>query len=311
MSGRYKMSYDGLPLTSSASIAFLYGLICLIWGSTWLVIKIGLRGVPPFLSAGLRFALAASVLSALALLQKRRWTLDPGARTAVWSCGLLNFFYGYAATYWAEQYIPSGLTAILWCTFPLAVALLSRYWTRSEVLTARKVCGIGLGIMGTTALFWTGAAPSRVECVGMAVALSAVLAASINIVCVKKYGRHVDVIVMNAYGMAIGAACLLVLSSLSESYAALAWSVPNVAAIFYLALAGTVVTFLSYYHLLKLIDATSLSTVMLIFPVIALLIGWGLGGETVTTGSLVAISAVLLGVAIALAPAGKIRNANR
>jgi drug/metabolite transporter (DMT)-like permease len=265
-----------------------------------MVIKIGLVGLPPFLSAGLRFVLAAAVLFAVVGLKKRKLALDRDGKIAVWSCGLLSFTYGYAATYWAEQYIASGLTAILWCTLPLEVALLSRFWTRSETLGPRKILGILLGIGGTAALFWTDNAFASSQAVGMVVALSAVLSAAVNAVSVKKYGRGVDVFVMNAYGMAIGAACLLLLSLCVESYGAVVWSRSNVSAIVYLALAGTVVTFTSYYHLLKLLDATKVSTVSLIYPIIALLIGRAYGGEKIGAGSLAAIAAVLAGVGFAL-----------
>ena len=92
-------------------IAGLYALICLIWGSTWLVIKIGLVGVPPFLGAGLRFALASAVLLALVLLRGGAPPLGRDDRIAVLSCGLASFTLSYACVYWAEQHISSGLTA--------------------------------------------------------------------------------------------------------------------------------------------------------------------------------------------------------
>lgn len=289
-------------MTSRGAIAFLYVLICLIWGSTWLAIKIGLDGVPPFLAAGVRFAAASAVIFGLARAAKSKFRFDENGRVALLSCGLLSFTYGYAATYWAEQYIPSGLTAILWCTMPLCTALLSRFWTRSEELTPRKLLGIGVGMAGTAALFWTGKALSGRERVAMLVALSGVLAAAVNLVTVKRHGKTTDVLALNACGMAIGAAGQFALSLLFDSYAALSWRPTNVMAVVYLALIGTVVTFLSYYHLLKQMDATKLSLITLVFPIIALLLGSRFGGERVTQGDALAIAAVLGGVAIALAP---------
>jgi drug/metabolite transporter (DMT)-like permease len=291
-------------VTSPAAVALLYSLCCLIWGSTWLVIKIGLIGVPPFLGAGLRFSLASAVLFSVVAFQRKKLRLDSDGWVAVWSCGLLSFYYGYATTYWAEQYISSGLTAILWCTVPLCVALLARFWHKSETLGPRKLLGIMIGMAGTAALFWTDEKVTVEQWRGMAAALSAALAAAVNLVTVKRRAKNADVLVMNACGMAIGAFCLLATSLALDSYASLEWTRPNVLAIVYLALAGTVVTFMSYYHLLKVMDATKLSTITLVFPVIALLIGSAFGGETVTKGSLLAIAAVLAGVAFALfAPA--------
>src|SRR5271155_4916803 len=96
------------------NVVLLYTLICLIWGSTWLVIKIGLEGVPPFLGAGLRFTLASAVLFALAAARRTKIRLTRDDRISILSCGLLTFTLSYACVYWAEQYISSGLTAILY-----------------------------------------------------------------------------------------------------------------------------------------------------------------------------------------------------
>lgn len=284
-------------------IPALYALICLIWGSTWLVIKIGLMGVPPFLGAGLRFALASAVLFALIGLRGTRIRLDRNGWIAVLSCGFLSFTLSYACVYWAEQYISSGLAAILYCMMPLATALLSRFWTRSETLTPRKIGGILVAMIGTAVLFWPSESVSRHQLAGMAAALLSVLAAAVNLVSVKKYGRQLDVYVMNACGMTIGAAGLLTLSALFERGAAVSWSVPNVLAIAYLGIVGSVTAFLSYYSLVKVMDATRLSLITLIFPIVAVFLGAVFLKESIPPSTWSGMAAVFAGVAIAIVPA--------
>ncbi len=288
---------------TGALIPSLYALICLIWGSTWLVIKIGLIGVPPFLAAGLRFTLASAVLFALIARRGEKVRLDRDGWICVLSCGLLSFFLSYACVYWAEQYISSGLAAILYCLMPLVTALLSRFWTRSETLTGRKIGGILVAMAGTSALFWPGAGVSRAELAGTAVALLSVVAAAVNLVTVKRHGRHVDIYAMNAFGMAIGSVLLLTLSALVESRASVAWSRGNVLAIVYLALAGSVTTFLSYYYLVKVMEATKLSLITLIFPIVAVALGRVFLRESLPAGAWSGTAAVLAGVAIAIVPA--------
>lgn len=291
----------------SPMIPALYALICLIWGSTWLVIKIGLVGVPPFLGAGLRFTLASAVLFALIAARGTPIRLDRDGRIAVLSCGLLGFTLSYACVYWSEQYISSGLAAILYCMMPLFTALLSRFWTRSETLSARKVGGILVAMAGTAVLFWPSESVSRAQIAGMAVALVSVAASAANLVSVKKYGRDLDVFVMNALSMAIGAALLLVLSAFLESRIAVTWSRSNVLAIVYLSLAGSVTAFLSYYSLVKVMDATRLSLITLIFPLVAVLLGWTVLHEALPPSTWGGMGAVLLGVAIAIVPAPRRR----
>ena len=284
-------------------VASLYALICLIWGSTWLVIKIGLVGVPPFLGAGLRFTLASAVLFALIALRGSKIRLERDDKICILSCGLLSFALSYACVYWAEQYISSGLAAILYCTMPLATALLSRFWTRSETLSGRKIGGILVAMAGTAALFWPGEGVSHAELAGTAVALASVIAAAVNLVMIKRHGRNTDIYAMNASGMAIGAVLLLTLSALVEAHATVAWSRDNVLAIVYLALAGSVTAFLSYYHLVKVMEATKLSLITLIFPIVAVALGRAFLRESLPASAWSGTAAVLLGVAIAIVPA--------
>jgi len=285
----------------------LYALICLIWGSTWLVIKIGLVGVPPFLGAGLRFALASAVLFALIVARGTTIRLDRNGKIAVLSCGLLSFTLSYACVYWSEQYISSGLAAILYCLMPLVTALLSRFWTKSETLSARKIGGILVAMAGTAVLFWPSQAVAPAQLAGMAAALLSVAGSAVNLVSVKKYGRDLDVFVMNALGMTIGAVLLLAMSAVFESHSLVAWSRANVLAIVYLALAGSVAAFLSYYSLVKVMDATRLSLITLIFPLVAVLLGCVVLHETIPPATWAGMALVLAGVAVAIVPAGALR----
>ena len=121
--------------------AFLYVVLCLIWGSTWLAIKVGLAGVPPFLAAGLRFLLSAALVGVVLAVRRKPLRLTHDDMVCVLSLGILVFWLDYAAVYWAEMRISSGLTAILFSTMPLMTALLSRFWTHSETLSNRKLLG--------------------------------------------------------------------------------------------------------------------------------------------------------------------------
>src|SRR5258706_997139 len=172
--------------------AALYAMLCLTGGSTWLVIKIGLVGVPPFLAAGLRFLLATLIVGLVLAVRRKRFHLTRDDKVCVLSLGVLVFWLDYAAVYWAEMRISSGLTAILFSTMPLMTSLLSAYWTRSETLSGPKVVGIIVGILGTGLLFWPQERLGLQQALGMLAALGASLCAAINLATMKKYGRHGD-----------------------------------------------------------------------------------------------------------------------
>ena len=282
--------------------ALLFALICLIWGSTWVVIKIGLEGMPPFLGAGLRFLLATLLVSLVLAARRKRLRLTRDDKVCVLSLGLLVFWIDYAAVYWAELRISSGLTAIIFSTMPLMASLLSAYWTRSETLTGRKVAGIAVGILGTALLFWPHEHLGYQQTLGMLAALGGCLSATINLVTMKKYGHNSDPFVLNFFGMGLGAACLLVMSAALEDWHTVVWTRSNVLAILYLSVFGSVIAFSSYYYLIKKMDATIVSLSTLIIPIVALILGRAFLGEMVTPLAVAGIVTILAGVAIAILP---------
>jgi len=282
--------------------ALLFALICLIWGSTWVVIKIGLEGMPPFLGAGLRFLLATLLVGLVLAARRKRLRLTRDDKVCVLSLGLLVFWIDYAAVYWAELRISSGLTAIIFSTMPLMASLLSAYWTRSETLTGRKVAGIVVGILGTALLFWPHEHLGYQQTLGMLAALGGCLSATINLVTMKKYGHNSDPFVLNFFGMGLGTACLLVMSAALEDWHSVVWTQSNVLAILYLSVFGSVIAFSSYYYLIKKMDATIVSLSTLIIPIVALILGRAFLGEMVTPLAVAGIVTILAGVAIAILP---------
>lgn len=288
----------------------MYALICLVWGSTWLAIKIGLIGVPPFLGAGLRFTVAATLMGMVLAGRRRRIHLTHEDRICILSGGLLVFWLDYAAVYWAETRISSGLTAILFSTSPLMTSLLSAYWTRSEDLSGRKIAGILVGVVGTALLFWPQERLGLQQALGMLASLGASLCAAINLVTMKKYGRDADAFVINFFGMGLGAACLLAVSAATERWATVVWTRSNVLALLYLSVFGSLVAFTAYYYLIKRLDATVVSLSTLIIPIVALALGRAFLGETVTATAVLGIVTILAGVAVAVVPSSPRRRAD-
>ena len=280
-------------------VAALFALICLIWGSTWVFIKVGLVGVPPFWGAGLRFVLSAVIVGAVLAARRRRIRLTRDDTICIVSLAIFVFWIDYAAVYWAEIHISSGLTAVLFSTMPLWTALLSALWTRSETLSGPKIAGILIGVAGTALLFWPQERLGLMQVLGMLSALLGAFCAAINLVMLKKYGQHSDPFVLSFFGMGIGAACLIAMSAGLEREAAVVWTPSNVIALLYLAVFGSVVAFWAYYYLVKRMDATIVSLSTLIIPIVALALGRAFLGETVTPAAVAGIVTILAGVGVA------------
>src|SRR5690242_5405613 len=130
-----------------------YALLCVIWGSTWMVIKVGYGDLGPFNVAGLRFVVAGALMTVVALATGARWPRGRPEWTAVMVVGLLMFAGDYGLIYWAEQYIASGLTAVLFATLPLMTLFIARAYIPGQQITTGKLGSSVLALAGTVALF--------------------------------------------------------------------------------------------------------------------------------------------------------------
>lgn len=282
------------PVTS-----FFFAACTLIWGSTWMAIKFGLEGVPPFLGAGLRFVLAAAVLWAMVLATGRRKPLSVAGRKAFVSAVLLGFWVNYALVYWAETRVPSGFVAVLFSLSPILTAFFGAA-TGAERPGMRHVVGAFVGVAGVTLLMWPESGLAAADPAGLLAAFLACAGSSLNLVLQSRWARGEDIWSFNARAMTGGAALLLLTSAFAERGAAPAWDFQNVSALLYLALFGSVAAFLMLYRLIRELPASRVSLMTLLFPVVALFLGWAVLGEVPTAKGLLGCALILAGVAGAL-----------
>ncbi len=278
----------------------LFALLCAIWGSTWLVIKIGYGGLGPFNVAAIRFVIAGLVFIPVAIVMKvppprgrAEWTL------VVW-VGATLFAADYGLIYWGETRIESGLTAVLFAILPLVTALLAHVYLPDEKLTARKLAGILLAIAGVSALFADTLRLDRHKIVPMLAIVASAVCAALASLATKKHGAALHPAALNAPAMLVGGALLAAASLLAGDGFAIPRDAATWGAILYLALAGSVVTFLVYFTLLKTWHATTLSFIAVFTPVLALCLGFVVLHERPTAWTGLGAFLILTGVTLAL-----------
>jgi drug/metabolite transporter (DMT)-like permease len=277
-------------------------MLCVIWGSTWLAIRIGLQGAPPFLAACLRFLVASATLGALALVFRSKWPASRTEWALVVFVGLVLFTADYGLIYWGENNgVESGLSAILFATLPLQTALVANAILPGERLTAQKLAGIGLGFGGILLIFRGQIATAGLDKAFpmVAIVLSATCAAFAT-VAIKRWGHAADPVTFNAGAMTVGTVTLAFVSLAAKE----PWQTPSwpegIGAILFLALAGSVVTFVTWQWLLKTAEATSLSFVALITPITAILLGTTVGSEKFDAVDLIGSAIVLGGIYVSI-----------
>jgi drug/metabolite transporter (DMT)-like permease len=287
---------------------FLYALLCIIWGSTWLVIKVGYGGLGPFNVAAVRFFVAGLVLTAVVPLTGTRWPRGRVEWALIAWIGVLLFGADYGLIYWAEQYIDSGLTAILFATLPLVTILFAHVYVPGDRITPRKLTGTVLAFIGVAALFGDHAAIDATKMWPMLAVVGAAVCAAATSVASKRHGHELHPAALNAPAMLAGAVVLTLVSLATGERFALPSDASTWGAIVYLALAGSVLSFLVYFSLLKTWSVTSLSFISVFTPAIAVLLGFVFLDERPTLWTAVGAALILAGVTLALTRARRSWN---
>jgi drug/metabolite transporter (DMT)-like permease len=301
---RGTVAADSVTHAANHRLAILVWLsLCGIWGSTWLGIKLGLRDLPPLTFAGIRFALAAVLLGAVVRLRQRP---VPDLTADDWGVlaytGFLSITVNYALVFWGEQYISSGLAALLSATVPLFGFPIAHWYLAAEPLTWRKVAGAILGLIGVAIVFsgelGIGGPRSLWASAGIVVAALATAHAG---VLVKHRATHIEPSVLAGVQMAGGCIPLLVAGvALEGNPLAFRWTPLAFASLAYLTILGSVIAFMMYYWLIRHTAVSGVLMIPLVTPLIAVLFGVLFGGETIGWHTALGGSAIIAGVALAV-----------
>jgi drug/metabolite transporter (DMT)-like permease len=273
-------------------------ILCCIWGSTWLFIKIGLADLPPLTFAGIRFVIACGILMAIVAARKLSFSAVRSNWKLLALTGVLSFSFNYGLIFWGEQYISSGLAALLQATIPAFGLVIAHYYLPGERMTPRKVFGVVLGILGVAVVFSNqlsvGGGKAFAGCV--AVVLSSLVVAYSNVL-VKARGKHLDPVIMAAGQMLFGLIPLLVVGiSLEGNPVYYRWTMMAVISLFYLAIVGSVIAFVLYYWLVRKIDVTKSMLIALVTPVVAVIVGMIVLDEKISWRTLLGGAMIMSGI---------------
>ena len=248
-----------------AKVVFL--VLCAIWGSTWLFIKIGLEHLPPLSFAGIRFVVAVLLLGALAAMRRAPLPRSRRDWAMIGVTGLLSFTVNYGLLFWGEQYISSGLASVLQATIPAFGLVVAHHYLPTERMTPAKVAGVALGIAGVAVVF-----SDQLSVEGT---------------------------------MALWGSAAIVVGAgfwLEGSPFALEWTTMGVVCLLYLAVVGSAVAFGLYYWLVRHMDVTNTMLIALVTPLLAVVLGMIVLDERLTWRLVAGGACILAGVGLVVAP---------
>ncbi len=272
--------------------------LCIVWSSTWLVIKIGLRDLPPISYAGIRFVIAVIVLLAVSVGRVRLLPQRRSDYVLLAFTGVLMFAVNYGLLFWGELHVSSGLAAVLQATIPIFGMVFAHLMLPDEPMRLQKLTGSLLALGGVAIIcarllgfngvmaFWGG----------LGIVFGAAGAAFSNVL-LKARVLQVAPAMIAAWQMIFGTAPLLVTGFVVEGNPfRFHWTALSIFCLLYLAVIGSALAFLLLYWLLPRMTVTRLQTISLITPPGAVALGWAVGGEKFSLWSLVGACFVLAGV---------------
>lgn len=289
-------------MVSQSRIILGFISVCLIWGSTWAVIKIGVQDIPPILAASIRLFLSSAFLFIIIQFKKIKihWTKEN--RKLFLVIALSAFTIPFALLYWGSKFVPSGLTSLLFAIFPFAVVVFSFFMLKNEEITLFKILGIIVGFFGLYFIFSgdinLNNSNSKTLFGMIGIIFSAILNAY-NVVYTKKYGHDISPFVLTFVPMLYSAVLLLITSFYIESYQQIIFTSKAIYSILYLSIFGSIIGFVTYYWLLKHLQTAIISFTAFITPIIAIILGYFLFDEKLSTNLFIGISSVLVGLIFA------------
>jgi drug/metabolite transporter (DMT)-like permease len=299
--------------TPRGRILIAFAIVYIVWGSTYLGIRIAVETIPPFLLAASRAFVAGGLLLAIAKWRNRSSTA-PAAHPArvYWRTaaimGFLMFALGNALLSWAETRIDSGLAALLVGGIPLWVVILARYnpWMPPKAITPQKFIGVVVGMIGLGLLVWPGSATAagvRMDPLAIGLLLIGEIGWAVGTVLAPSLPHPADKFEGSGQTMVAGGVMITLVALFRGEFGLLhpeLISARSIAAWAYLVVFGSMVAYTAYAFLVATCEASTVATYALVNPIVAVLLGWMFVDEVVTPRMIVATAVIVAGLALTL-----------
>lgn len=282
-----------------AYIAF--ATICIVWGTTYLFIRIAVETIPPLLLTATRYLIAGTILLGVAAMRRERIPRDRRTLLELAFVGTLMVGLGNLAVVWSEQWVPSGIAALLVATAPFWAAIMEGLRTGGERSDARRIGGMLLGFVGVALLVTpggTGGAVDRHIIIGAIVIQVGCAGWQLGTSRGKYQLAHVPPVASSALQALIGGTIVGVIGVAIGEVPRFHVTPRTFGALMYLAIFGSVIAYTAYFVALRNMRMTTMSLYAYINPVVAVILGWLVLHERLTWVSITAMAIILAGVAL-------------
>jgi drug/metabolite transporter (DMT)-like permease len=288
-----------LAVLRTAYIAWV--TVCLVWGTTYLAIRVALETIPPALVGGIRYVIAGAVL--IGVLAARGEQLPARAHwPGLVLLGFLMICLGNGGVIWAEQWVPSGIAAVVVASSPFWMSAVEAFAPNGESFTRRVLVGLLIGFAGILALVWpelsAGGELGKQFAVGLVALQVACIGWSLGSAYSKRHARNENALGAAALQMLFGGLMMLAIATGRGEWSELSFTARSLAAEIYLIVFGSLVGYTAFVYALKYLPVSTVSMYAYVNPVIAVVLGSLLLGEPFGPRVVIASAMVLVGIAV-------------
>lgn len=279
-----------------------FALVYVLWGGTYLAMRVAVEHIPPYVLGSVRFLIAGSSMLLWCALSGRKVRINRQDAFRLATVGVLLLSVANMGVVWAEEYVSSGLTALIVAAVPIWVAILEAWVFRTRRLPLIGLIGLALGIAGMMVLIWprlaSGTHLGHMELVGVGILIAACLSWALGSILSGRWSLSVDIFTGAAWQMTFAGLVNTLIALVTGGFHKVVWTSRGTWAVVYLLTCGSWIGFTAYIWLLEHVPTPKVATYAYVNPVVAIYFGWLLLDEKIDVfmlvGTLVIVAAVVL-----------------
>lgn len=287
-----------------------FALLYVLWGSTYLAMRVVVRDMPPYVAGAVRYLIAGPVMLAACALMGRKIRLSRSDLGRLLVISILLLSTGNIGVLWGEKYVASGLASLIVALVPLWVVMLEAWVFQAGRMTAKGLFGLALGIVGLLVLLWphiaSGTHLGRLEILGSGILAGASFFWALGSIFSHRFHLTVDVFVSAAWQMTLGGLVNGVIALMTGQFQKTHWTLPALTGIGYLIVFGSWAGYTAYIYLLEHVPTPKVATYAYVNPIVAVFLGWIILREQVDAFMLV--GTVIIIAAVALVNTAKLKQ---
>ena len=283
-------------------IILAFALLYVLWGSTYLAMRLIVRDMPPYVAGTVRYLISGPIMLAALALMGRKIRLSPPDFRRLLVISILLLSTGNIGVLWGEKYVSSGLASLIVALVPIWVVMIEAWGFRAGRVTAKGIFGLALGIVGLLVLLWpriaSGSHLGRLELLGAAILAAASFFWALGSVFSHRFTLSVDVFTAAAWQMTLGGLVNGVIALVFGQFHKTHWTPTALTAIGYLVIFGSWIGYSAYIYLLEHVPTPKVATYAYVNPIVAVFLGWLILHEQVDFFMLVGTVIIIASVAL-------------